>query len=131
VIELLRRERPQDTVEYELVPDEEEAVSAALRRHLDCDYIFTSGGTGIGPRDITPEATLRVCSRELPGIAEWLRRESLQETPFAVFSRGVCAVAGKTIVVNFPGSVKGALFCARLLLPVLEHGPAMLSGGGH
>ena len=122
---------PETRIVMETVPDEKEKITQALEKHLDCDWILTTGGTGISPRDVTPEATREFCDRELPGVSEWLRRESQAETPFAVFSRGTCGVKGNTIIVNLPGSVKGARFCTRLLRTVMEHGVGMIRGAGH
>jgi molybdenum cofactor synthesis domain-containing protein len=118
-------------VELTLVPDEKDAVKRAILLHAGKDYVVTTGGTGLSARDVTPEATREVCGREIPGIAEWLRRESFRETPHAVLSRGFCGQMGETIVINLPGSVKGATFCARLLVPILEHGKLMVRGGKH
>ena len=119
------------TIRLELVPDDPQAIRDALERLEGADWIITTGGTGIGPRDRTPEVTGEFCERLLPGIAEMLRRESCRETPFAVFSRGICGIRGRTMVVNLPGSVKAVNLGARLLLPLLEHGPRMLRGEGH
>jgi len=119
------------TVQAGLVPDDSAAIRIALEKWKGVDWIITTGGTGIGPRDQTPEVTSAFCERVLPGVAEMLRRESCRETPQAVFSRGVCGVHGRTLVVNFPGSVKAVRLCTRLILPLLEHGPGMLRGEGH
>lgn len=116
---------------YTLIPDDEALLSQALEASLACSWVFTTGGTGIGPRDITPETTMRFCDKEIPGIAEYLRAESLKETPFAVLSRAYAGLKGKTIVVNLPGSKKGAEFCLKLLLPLLQHGAAMAEGAAH
>lgn len=129
--EILIQLLPGADIRMAIVPDERERIHEALENHLDSDYILTAGGTGISPRDVTPEVTASVCERELPGISEWLRRESHHETPYAVFSRAYSGVRGRTIIVNFPGSVKGASLCARLLAPVMAHGPEMIRGGGH
>jgi len=118
-------------VELAVVPDEKDAIKRAILAGAGKDYIVTTGGTGLSPRDVTPEATREVCGREIPGIAEWLRRESLRETPHAVLSRGFCGQMGGAIVINLPGSVRGASFCARLLVPILEHGKLMVHGGKH
>jgi molybdopterin adenylyltransferase len=115
----------------EVVPDDPEALRRALEAAGDSDWIITTGGTGIGPRDVTPEVTASCCDRELPGVAQLLRHESLRETPFAAFSRGSAGVRGQTIIVNFPGSERGARFCAEILSPIMEHGTAMVRGGGH
>lgn len=131
VRDVLLESAPGTEIVMEIVPDEKAKITQAIENHLDCDYILTTGGTGVSPRDVTPEAMKETCERDLPGISEWLRRESQAETPFAVFSRGCSGLKGKTIIVNFPGSVKGARFCARLLSTVLEHGADMIRGAGH
>lgn len=120
-------------VSLTVVPDEADLIRQALEEKIagGADYIFTTGGTGISPRDITPDVTARVCRRELPGISELLRRESYGETPFAALSRGYSGVKETTIIVNFPGSVKAVSLCTRLLLPILRHGAEMVRGGGH
>ncbi|HAP43746.1 MAG: hypothetical protein A2087_05310 [Spirochaetes bacterium GWD1_61_31] len=114
-----------------VVPDERAAILAALQAQIDCDWIFTTGGTGPAPRDVTPEATRDFIDRELPGLAEYLRAESLKETPHAVFSRAAAGLRGTTYVVNAPGSVRAASLCARLCAPLLEHGRNMALGQGH
>lgn len=132
IVRLLQGFNAAWRVERRLIPDE----PAMLRRHLidgaaGFDIIITSGGTGIGPRDVTADVTREVCDRELPGIAEMLRMKSLDQTPFAVFSRGMAGVLGKTIIINLPGSLKAARFCTEQILPLLEHGRGMLAGDGH
>lgn len=122
---------PGAVVEREIVPDEIEAIQAAFERHTEAEWILTTGGTGPSPRDLTPEATRGFCDRLLPGISEYLRAHSLEETPTAVFSRGEAGMRGPQFIVNFPGSVRGARFCARLLAPLMEHGSAMARGEGH
>ncbi len=118
-------------VEVVIVPDEENEIAGALESGLGGAAIITTGGTGLGPRDITPEVTERFCDRAAPGISEMLRAESLKETPYAALSRGYSGMKGSTLVVNIPGSVRGASFCARLLAPLLEHAEGMISGEGH
>lgn len=122
---------PAAIVEREVVADGVDSVCGALARHVDADWIVTTGGTGPSPRDLTPEASAKYCDRAMPGIAEYLRARSLAETPFAVFSRGFAGMRGAQYVVNFPGSVKAAAFHAELLAPLLEHGVAMALGKGH
>lgn len=122
---------PGIAIERAVVPDEREAIASALLEASSCDWIFTTGGTGPSPRDVTPEATRAFVDRELPGLAEYLRAESLKETAHAVFSRGAAGMRGATYVVNAPGSVKAARLCARLFAPLLEHGKAMARGEGH
>jgi len=118
-------------VSLTVVPDEGEEISRAIGANLDKDYILTTGGTGISPRDITPEVTREICEKELPGISEMLRRESYRETRNAVFSRGYSGMKGKTMIINFPGSVRAATLCTALVLPLLEHGVHMLQGKKH
>jgi molybdenum cofactor synthesis domain-containing protein len=122
---------PGVEVERAVVPDDEAAIAAALERFSGFDWIFTTGGTGPSPRDVTPEATRLFIDREAPGLAEYLRLESLKETTHAVFSRGVAGMKGSAYVVNAPGSVKAARLCARIFAPLLEHGVKMAHGLGH
>jgi molybdenum cofactor synthesis domain-containing protein len=114
-----------------IVPDEADHIRKTILENLDKDFIITTGGTGLSLRDITPDITRSICEREIPGIAEMLRRESYKETKNAVLSRGYCGMKGKTIVINLPGSEKGAMFCARLIVPLLEHANSMLLGEDH
>jgi molybdopterin adenylyltransferase len=131
IINLLKQSGLECEVQSELVPDHREKLFRALARNLDKDYIFTTGGTGISPGDVTPDVTASICDRKLPGISEYLRSMSLKETPYAVFSRAYCGIKGNTIIVNFPGSVKAVTLCTWLMIPLLEHGKAMLKGKGH
>jgi molybdopterin adenylyltransferase len=131
VVEELSRAAPDAELVTEVVPDGVESVLAALRSHEDADWILTTGGTGTGPRDHTPEATRAFVDRAVPGLAEYLRARSLEQTPFAVFSRAEAGLRGRTYVVNLPGSEKGARFCARLLVPLLRHGVMMAAGESH
>jgi molybdenum cofactor synthesis domain-containing protein len=129
--EIIDQSGVEAEVSLSVVPDEKGLLKKEMEWHLDKDYILTTGGTGISQRDITPEVTRSVCDMELPGIAEMLRAESYKETPFAVFSRGTAGILKKTIIINFPGSVKAVTLCTELILPVLEHGIQMLHGGKH
>ncbi len=105
-----------------------------LVRHLQSlvaagiHLIVTTGGTGLSPRDNTPEATLAVCERQVPGLAELLRQSGMKETPYAVLSRGVCGIAGSSLVVNLPGSPSGATSGLRTLLPLLPHALDLIAG---
>ena len=119
------------SVALSIVPDENKKIHDVICASLNNDFIITTGGTGISPRDITPEVTSSICDREIPGLSCYLRNESIKETLFAVFSRGFCGVKGKTIIVNFPGSVKAAAFYTKLMIPLMLHGNKMLSGEGH
>lgn len=105
-------ERGVEVAETKMVPDEAEMISAALVEWADaydCDLILTSGGTGVSPRDITPEATRKVLNREIPGMGEAMRAASLSKTPFAMTSRAVAGIRGRTLIVNLPGSPTGAI----------------------
>jgi len=129
--EILEQRLPGTDISLIVVPDEAEAISRAIAGNLDRDYILTCGGTGLSPRDITPETCARICDRDIPGISEWLRRESEKETPHAIFSRAYSGMKGSTVIVNFPGSVRGAELCAKLLAGVMAHGRDMAHGSGH
>ena len=119
------------TVSRAIVPDERRAILGAFKKNLHCDFIITTGGTGLSARDITPETTASFCDRLIPGISEILRIESWKQTPHAMLSRGVAGQKGKTLIINLPGSVSGAGFCAKLLIPVIQHGAEMVRGEGH
>jgi molybdopterin adenylyltransferase len=106
--EILEERLPGVEVAVTVVPDEAGAITAAILGNLDRDYILTCGGTGLSRRDITPETCARLCDRDVPGISEWLRRESQRETPHAVFSRAYSGMKGSTVIVNFPGSLRRA-----------------------
>ena len=129
--EVLRARFPEVEILKEIVPDEPDRIQAAFQRHSGADFVLTTGGTGVGPRDVTPEVTAAWCERQLPGIAEALRARSLAETPMAMLSRGTAGIKGRTIIVNFPGSLKAARLSAETLAPVMEHALAMLRGEGH
>ncbi|MBN2344766.1 MAG: MogA/MoaB family molybdenum cofactor biosynthesis protein [Candidatus Aminicenantes bacterium] len=128
---IIERRLPGIEVSLTVVPDEADAIRAAVMENLDRDYILTCGGTGLSPRDVTPETCARLCDRDVPGISEWLRRESQQETPYAVFSRGYSGMKGRTMIVNFPGSLRGAELCADLMAGIMAHGRDMAQGGDH
>jgi molybdopterin adenylyltransferase len=116
-------------VTREVVPDERERVAAALRAMTaGADVVLTTGGTGLGPRDVTPEATRMVLDREAPGIAEALRHASLVITPFAMLSRATAGLVGRTLVVNLPGSPKAVGEEWAVLAPVLRHAVATAGG---
>jgi molybdopterin adenylyltransferase len=105
-----------------VVPDEREPIAAALRAlAADADVVLTTGGTGLGPRDVTPEATRTVLDREAPGIAEALRHASLAITPFAMLSRATAGLVGRVVVVNLPGNPKAVREDWAVLAPVLAH----------
>ena len=116
---------------YILVPDDLELIKQALIRLSDenaVDVIFTTGGTGFAPRDVTPEATKAAIDREAPGISEAIRAKSLSVTPNAMLSRAVSGIRGKTLIVNLPGSPKAVRESLAVVLPVLPHAVETLSG---
>ncbi len=114
-----------------IVPDEKDEILKALHGADSADFILTTGGTGLSPRDITPEICEEYCDKSLPGIAEILRSESYKETPHAMLSRGYAGIKGKTVIVNFPGSVKAVTLCTRILLKVMGHTIKMINNEGH
>ncbi|NLM24369.1 MAG: molybdenum cofactor biosynthesis protein [Firmicutes bacterium] len=121
-----------EVADYLIVPDNREALVSALRKMVreGADAIFTTGGTGLSPRDITPEATLEVVDRLVPGIAEEMRRQSAAFTPKAMLSRAVAGISGRTLIVNLPGSPKAVQECMEVLRPALSHALELLGGGG-
>jgi molybdenum cofactor synthesis domain-containing protein len=116
---------------YRVVPDDAEQISREMiimADQLGVDLILTTGGTGLGPRDVTPEATLAVVDRHVPGIAEAMRARSMQITSRAMLSRAVAGMRNKTLIINLPGSPKGVKECLEVILPALEHGLAIMKG---
>jgi molybdenum cofactor synthesis domain-containing protein len=120
-------------VERMVVPDERARIEAAIRAWVESgvDLVFTTGGTGLSPRDVTPEAVTAVCERLIPGIGEAMRAAGLQQTPMSMISRSVAGVAGDTLVITLPGSPRGAAEGVRVVLPILEHALATLKGAKH
>jgi molybdopterin adenylyltransferase len=131
IISILKDFNANIEINYTLVPDEKDMIYNAFKDNSDSNYILTTGGTGLSERDVTPEVTKDFCEKELPGIAETLRFESLKETKNAMLSRGYAGIKNKTIIVNFPGSVKAVRLCTKVLLPILEHGIMMINGKSH
>jgi cyclic pyranopterin phosphate synthase len=122
---------PVDIVEYKVLPDERSLLRDELRRLADeigLELILTSGGTGFGPRDITPEATDDILDKDAPGISEAVRAYGSERTPFSALSRGKAGIRGKTLIVNLPGSTRGARESVRALLPWIFHGLKILVG---
>jgi len=122
-----------EVVSYHVVPDDLEIIKEVLVKLSDMEkvhLILTTGGTGLSPRDNTPEATLAVIEREVPGLAEAMRIESFKKTNRAMLSRAVAGVRQGTLIVNLPGSVKAVRECLEVILPILPHGLEILSGTG-
>ena len=121
-------------VETVIVPDEQDTIAAQLRAWADSgkvDVILTTGGTGFAPRDVTPEATRSVIEKEAPGLTEAMRAVSLQVTPHAMLSRAVAGIRGRTLIINLPGSPRGATENLRVVLPALPHAVALLREDPH
>jgi molybdopterin adenylyltransferase len=130
----LVEERGWTVAGYRLCADDGDALAAAIVELADvelADVVFTTGGTGFSPRDVAPEATMSVCDRMAPGIAEHIRTESAKVTPRAMLSRGVAGLRARTLVVNLPGSVKAARESFGFVAEQLEHAVEMTAGGGH
>ena len=120
--------------EYKIVADEHRSIKEALINYSDelkADIVLTTGGTGLGPRDVTPEATTDVCQRMVPGLAEAMRSEGLKKTKKAILSRSVAAIRGNTLIINLPGSPKGVKESLGAILDVLPHAVKMMHGAGH
>ncbi|MBN1288141.1 MAG: MogA/MoaB family molybdenum cofactor biosynthesis protein [Actinobacteria bacterium] len=113
-----------------IIPDDRDRLEQLLNELCDecVSLIVTTGGTGISPRDVTPEATMAVIDKEIPGMAEAMRAESLKVTPHAMISRAVCGLKGKSIIINLPGSPKAARECLDVVMPALGHAMDMVAG---
>jgi molybdenum cofactor synthesis domain-containing protein len=133
-VEMLRDALGVDSITARIVPDEQPLIEAALSDWVaeGHNLIITSGGTGISPRDVTPQATLNVIDYQVPGMAELMRAASFAKTPMAALSRAVVGVRARTLIINLPGSPKGVRECLEAVLPVIPHAIQQLAdGGGH
>lgn len=122
---------PSKVVFSTVIPDEREIITATLQDCTDnrqLDLILTTGGTGVGPRDVTPEATREVIEKEIPGMAEVMRQEGLKKTPHAMISRAVAGIRRRSLIVNLPGSPKAVRENLAALLPALPHALAKIRG---
>jgi len=131
VIEEVIRKINGEVKYYQIIPDEndiiqEELIKAVDKLHLD--LILTTGGTGLGKRDVTPEATLAIIEKEVPGISEIIRSESFKKTNRAILSRGVAGIRKESLIINLPGSPKGARESLEIVLEALPHGIEILKG---
>ncbi|MCC6503057.1 MAG: molybdopterin adenylyltransferase [Deltaproteobacteria bacterium] len=123
-IERMVKELPAEVRAYEVIPDETDIIKAKLIEYADVkklDLILTTGGTGVTPRDVTPEATKAVIERELPGMSEAMRAESLKKTPNAMISRAVCGIRKESLIINLPGSPKAVRENLAVVMPALNH----------
>jgi molybdopterin adenylyltransferase len=128
LVELLEAESYE--VEHRVVPDERPQIAAALRElALTADVILTTGGTGVSPRDFTPEATDAVLDRRVPGIAEALRADAISKTPHGLLGRGLAGIRGRALIVNLPGSPGGCRDGFALIKPALPHAVELIAGG--
>jgi molybdenum cofactor synthesis domain-containing protein len=141
-----RKERPDDSgkaireslsgmecrvLKYEVIPDEAKTISAKLAEWADggsMDVILTTGGTGLAPRDVTPEATLSIVDKVVPGLAEVMRGQTFAKTPFAALSRAVAGVRKKCLILNLPGSPKAVRECLEVVLPAIPHAVQIIKG---
>ncbi len=120
-----------EVIRYVIIPDEQDIISKELIDFSDnagLDLVITTGGTGVSPRDVTPDATLKVIDREIPGMAEAMRAESLKKTPHAMISRAVCGIRGRSLIINLPGSPKSVRENLLVVLPSLRHAVEKIKG---
>ena len=131
VIREIMEQAGSTVVKYGIVPDERDAIAGKLMEWADgggVDVVLTTGGTGLAKRDITPEATLEVIDRNVPGFTEAMRAASLLKTPMAVLSRAVSGLRGECLIINLPGSPKAVKECLEAILPAIPHGVEIIKG---
>jgi molybdenum cofactor synthesis domain-containing protein len=130
-IERMIKDLSAEVKAYEIIPDETDVIKSKLIEFADTkrlDLILTTGGTGVSPRDVTPEATRSVIERELPGMAEAMRAESLKKTPNAMISRAVCGIRKNSLIINLPGSPKAVRENLAVVLPAISHAIEKIKG---
>ena len=118
-------------VKYEVIPDEADVIAAKISEWVDegsVDIILTTGGTGLGPRDVTPEATLSVVDKVVPGFPEAMRAQTFATTPLAMLSRAVAGVRGRCLIINLPGSPRAVRECLEVIIPVIPHAIEIIKG---
>jgi len=121
-----------NVIKYEIVPDEKEMIEKKLIEFCNfCNLILTTGGTGVGPRDITPEATQNVIEKNIPGIPEILRIKTYEKSKFSVLSRGIAGIKGESLIINLPGSLKAVIDCFEILSDLILHSIEMIRGFPH
>ena len=133
-IEDILKENNFDVSQKKIVADDAEKIIAELIDFSDTaeiDIVFTTGGTGLGPRDVTPEATISVCEKMVPGLGELMRLKGLEKTPNAILSRSTAGIRKNTLIINLPGSPKAVRECLEVILDILPHAVKMMHGGGH
>lgn len=131
LIEEMLKEIDFKVTKYVIVPDEKQLISEAIIEMIDndkIDLVLTTGGTGFSPRDVTPEATMKVIDRYVPGISEVVRMKGLEKTPKAMLSRAVSGIRKQSLIINLPGSPKGVRESLEVIMPVLKHGIEILQG---
>jgi molybdopterin adenylyltransferase len=124
-------ERGVTILDYKMIPDDMATIAATLREWSDSgrfDLILTTGGTGVSPRDVTPDATIQVVERVIPGFGEVMRMKSLEKTPHAIISRAIAGIRGKALIINLPGSPKGAVENLEAVWPAIPHAVAKIQG---
>jgi len=133
IIAVLDKEK-FEVCDKKIVADDKKAIEEELKNFCDnmgVDVVLTTGGTGLGPLDVTPEATISVCEKTVPGLGELMRLKGLEKTPYAVLSRAAAGIRKNTLVINLPGSPKAVRECLEMILDVLGHAVEMMLGGGH
>ncbi|MHC4236694.1 MAG: molybdopterin adenylyltransferase [Planctomycetota bacterium] len=133
-IEEILKENNYEVCTKRIIPDETDRISAELidlSDEVKVDLVLTTGGTGLGPRDVTPEATVSVCEKIVPGFGELMRLKGLEKTPNAILSRSTAGIRKGTLIINLPGSPKAVRECLDIVMHVLPHALKMMRGGGH